>query len=360
MKSHLANIRPKADATTKEIQEYLNAIYGSKNSHMSDDYIYSFIAEKSGILARAVTKAHRLGEKYEPNPVAIIRPLSWLFALATNHRIDLGLAFITKFPGVCPHCMEPVCDCHNTLQKPKRFKYNYEVRDELNAQVNKFLNSPSKRITFEKCLDIINTVYPGNASDWRTRPEIHFSKLLEELGELREAIRKRELGQVSAVAVEEELADIFAWLIGAWKLIYSPRNPELTVEFLNYFHDGCPICGEFPCDCKKGSDRFYTLISADEWIRLKKLLEELKETLGSSPGSFIADDLLKSLATAQADPRGVLVKTFFRGLIDAMQKTNSSTSVPDESRSLASRILASVEVLESQNLVVRRPSGGSD
>lgn len=64
--------------------------------------------------------------------------------------------------------------------------------------------------------------------------------LVEEIGELAEAIRREEPENI-----EEELADCFAW-IGALANLYGVNLEE---AFLKKYPGICPTCKQNPCIC---------------------------------------------------------------------------------------------------------------
>jgi NTP pyrophosphatase (non-canonical NTP hydrolase) len=64
--------------------------------------------------------------------------------------------------------------------------------------------------------------------------------LVEEIGELAEAIRREDFENI-----EEELADCFAW-IGALANLYGI---DLEKAFLKKYPGICPTCKQKPCIC---------------------------------------------------------------------------------------------------------------
>ncbi|MFW5986912.1 MAG: MazG nucleotide pyrophosphohydrolase domain-containing protein [Methanohalophilus sp.] len=64
--------------------------------------------------------------------------------------------------------------------------------------------------------------------------------LVEEVGELAEAIRRDDLENI-----REELADCFAW-IGALANLYGI---DLEEVFSEKYPQSCPTCGKNPCIC---------------------------------------------------------------------------------------------------------------
>ena len=66
--------------------------------------------------------------------------------------------------------------------------------------------------------------------------------LVEEVGELSEALRKRDGG-----AMEEELADIIAWTMSLANVLGIDMEEALMDKYPGY----CRYCKESPCACKK-------------------------------------------------------------------------------------------------------------
>jgi NTP pyrophosphatase (non-canonical NTP hydrolase) len=64
--------------------------------------------------------------------------------------------------------------------------------------------------------------------------------LMEEVGELAEAVRKRDRKNA-----EEEFADVLAWLVTA----ASISGIDLEKAALAKYGKGCPRCGAIPCAC---------------------------------------------------------------------------------------------------------------
>lgn len=66
-----------------------------------------------------------------------------------------------------------------------------------------------------------------------------FIWLVEEVGELAEAVRKRDLREV-----REEISDLIAWTLSLANLL------EVDVEeAMERYSKGCPKCGSIPCKC---------------------------------------------------------------------------------------------------------------
>jgi NTP pyrophosphatase (non-canonical NTP hydrolase) len=64
--------------------------------------------------------------------------------------------------------------------------------------------------------------------------------LVEEIGELAEAIRKNDLNSIG-----EEMADVFAWLVSLANLYGVDLENEVKKKYPGY----CIRCGKKPCEC---------------------------------------------------------------------------------------------------------------
>jgi len=68
-----------------------------------------------------------------------------------------------------------------------------------------------------------------------------FIWLVEEVGELSEAVRKKD-----RVSTQEELADVFAWLLSLANVL----NIDLSKSFMEKYNLSCPRCKKMPCECE--------------------------------------------------------------------------------------------------------------
>lgn len=70
--------------------------------------------------------------------------------------------------------------------------------------------------------------------------EATFMWLVEEIGELSEAIRKKE-----SKNMREEFADVLAWLFSLANIL----NIEMSECFVEKYNVVCPRCKRIPCVC---------------------------------------------------------------------------------------------------------------
>jgi len=64
--------------------------------------------------------------------------------------------------------------------------------------------------------------------------------LVEEVGELGEALKEK-----NSKAMEDEFADVFAWLVSLANVV----NVDLEKAATTKYNDKCPKCQRTPCEC---------------------------------------------------------------------------------------------------------------
>ncbi|UQW76294.1 hypothetical protein [Pseudomonas avellanae] len=208
-------------------------------------------------------------------------------------EIDLGEAFRKKFPKVCPYCLAQVCQCAETHRAPVNNLPVHAVRGELTAKYD-----AQKRSFPELALDngvvIISVIYPANKAIWNAYGSFyHFARLFEELGEVHEAYSNfRKTG--ITVGLEEELADVTAWLLSAWGI--HQKNASLSDCLIDYYFDNCPVCKKPACICQEYSDRSQML---SDKASLELVKSQIVKLLDLDPGLYREiNDLVQSMDQA--------------------------------------------------------------
>lgn len=79
-----------------------------------------------------------------------------------------------------------------------------------------------------------------HARDAKRGVDLNFLWFTEEVGELAEAVRKRDVA-----GIKEEAADVLAWLA----TICSLTDVDLQAAALAKYGKGCPRCAAVPCAC---------------------------------------------------------------------------------------------------------------
>jgi len=88
--------------------------------------------------------------------------------------------------------------------------------------------------------EIIKDIYFHK--DSKRGVERTFLWFIEEVGELSEAIRKRDIE-----SMEEEFADVLAWLASLANLLRIDLEDAAKKKYPGV----CPYCGKNPCECKE-------------------------------------------------------------------------------------------------------------
>lgn len=271
-----------------DYQGYFDHLYGKPNSSRDWQEIFGYISRTTGYLSRGLIKG-----KYSESD--FIRPISWLFALANKLDVSLQDSFYKKYPNICHYCLERVCCCFRTDKQPLKNRPAYKLIEERKVQFNVVQNTHSRK-NFDNAVSNISTIYPNNEVVWHfSGPWMNCSKLFEEVAELHEAVCKYLNGQKTKSNVEEEIADVLAWVISAWISAY--RGKSLDEEFINYFYGGCPVCHLEPCDCSQFDSRIQGLVDAEKFKELRNLFEELEALSPNAVGDI--EDLITSLKAVE-------------------------------------------------------------
>ncbi|WBL61806.1 hypothetical protein LQF05_07825 [Stutzerimonas stutzeri] len=286
----------------KAFQAALDLIYGEQNRKKDFEYLYSYLFRNSSYLSRSILRGGA-------TETFFMRTFSWLFALANHQEVDLETAFRRKFPLVCPYCIASPCCCSETHKTPARAIPAHAVSDELNDRYNTDYNS-NHSLAINSAVDRIGSLYPSNKAIWHAFGSFyHFSRLHEEIGEVHEAYTALKKGK-SKRQLEEELADVTAWLFSAWQI--HTNGASLKDAILNYYVDGCPVCNAATCNCSSYSDRSQAVPDQATLSEIKATLEAISTNM---PGEKEAiEELLRSLESAirsasSVDARSSINKT---------------------------------------------------
>lgn len=275
----------------KDYQSYFNGLYHSQNDERSWEDIFGFLSRTTGYLTRSLIKGNASKQDF-------VRSISWLFALASKLEVNLQTSFYRKYPGICPYCIESTCCCFRTNKKPVKQILPYKIIEELNNRYNQVAMLPGGQ-TLDGAIKQLSKIYPNNEVIWHfSGPWMNCSKLFEEVAELHEAISKYIAKVKKLENVEQEFADVLAWILSAW----SSVNRELSLddELKNYFYNGCPVCLTSPCICSQSDARIQGLVDAEKFRELRLLFEEL-ETISPDAKEYIKELIvsLKSVEESQ-------------------------------------------------------------
>lgn len=326
----MKNIEPKP-SSVKEIQSYLASVYDEVNERHSMEYVFSYLYRNAAYLSRVI------GEKGEPKN-NFVKTYSWLFALSSKLNIDLEDCFLQKYPDVCPYCLYKPCVCIKTGKKPVSYIPEWKASEEIQMQY-RVTRSANPKLEIDKAVERVNDLYPGNKHIWNAAgPTFQFFRVLEELGEVHEAYTGFVKGTRKKENIGEELADVFAWLLSTWGIVYPSLS--LNDEFIGYYYEGCPVCNNSRCECPDHSDRGERLVELEELNKFRVKVEELielapayKEKLDAIVGSL--DAVGESKSTTGAVRTVNQAKVILEGI-------NSSVGTVDESAKKVSSIVATL------------------
>jgi NTP pyrophosphatase (non-canonical NTP hydrolase) len=223
--------------------EYFDSIYGAKNKGASDQEIWLHAVEEVGELAEDFRKYQihaRPGSKGKMEGVLVNVPdtFAWLCALTKKKRGSLQDMVWNKFPNMCTYCRaEKDCICI-----AYSLKESDTERDKNLAQCRQ--NRKDEPKNMEQWQRMFHTIY-GNVNHLQSLDQIAHH-LMEEVGEVAKEIR---LGR--GPELQEEIADVFAWLIGIILKAESMSGKDIHLEDLIWerFPNMCPYCKSNPCKC---------------------------------------------------------------------------------------------------------------
>lgn len=289
----------------KSLQLYLQQLYSESNQNLTQEFMYGYLCRGVGYLCKSTNSKQQA-------TVDFVRPISWLFALATKLNIDILDAFVGRYPDICPLCLEKPCACRQTKKRPHTYKPAYEVEEELFWKKTEIINSQLTRpgsLTLQYAMNSINSVYPNNDVIWDYAGGWYqFSKLQEEVAELHEALGAYTSNKKPIEVVKTELADVLAWILGLWAVTMPDK--DIDKEFINYYIYGCPVCGKNPCSCAAYNSRPHGHVDMNSIIEIrdkikalvdeipKQGLEEIVRSLDAAAQSN--DDSIARLSAQQA------------------------------------------------------------
>lgn len=216
-------------------------IYAEQNVARTTTATFSHFVEVCGMLT-----AHDRSKRREVFTVtdALCKALGWYFPLLAKMRIKSAEEVIfRKFPFTCPYCRQtPHVDA---ICKQVRGLQGTVNHDSVNEMYR--LNYRKMPTSLDEWQDMFQQIYPRSLDD-RGRSTIG---LLEELGELGEAIRVFEKHPKYFIG---EAADTFSYLMGIaneHKLRLQAQDSDFSFEdeYLKRYPGLCTQCGSRVCMC---------------------------------------------------------------------------------------------------------------
>jgi NTP pyrophosphatase (non-canonical NTP hydrolase) len=263
-------------------------------------------------LIEAIAECSQYVNKGKQNGLAANLPdvFSWYSSLIIKARMSVSLekALWKKFPYICPYCLHSPCQC----ARGKKSLEDNSQEIEKKAKDNE----DRKPKTLSEWQDMFDAIYPRDPQSYDQIK--NFSHLIEELGETSEAYRVR---YFVPSAIENELSDVFTWIIGMANLLranardgnvlgYSDYN--LQSEVYKKYCGKCPNCKKVPCIC----------ISKESKIKISERNIIYPEEI------MIAIDKMKT--EISSDLKLALKQDESREIIDLIKRQIDSNDITDQ------------------------------
>lgn len=313
----------------------IDGLYGEVNKGRDFEYIYSYLCRNCSYLSRSVL---RNGD----SKFFFAKSFSWLFSVAGKMDIDLGEVFRKKYPDVCPYCISSPCQCNETHRAPVNNTPAHAARKSLN---NKYITDKnySPELSLENAISRMGAIYPANKAIWNAFGSFyHFSRLFEELGEVHEGYSSYKKTNVR-INLEEELADVTAWLLSAWGIHHNSLS--LSDCLLDYYIDNCPVCKKPSCACGEYSDRPQMLADKASLEEVKARIIELVSLDSDLKGEF--GELLTSLDQAIETVSTVDAKQAVGDVKRALVKAESAINTAGDLSGRTAKVIESIKSLAS-------------
>jgi len=319
--------------TLRTVQQYLKGLYTKPNSQREFTDYYAYLDRTAGYLCKAIYENFSKKDVLKNNEVTImegmfIRPISWLFTLSESLGVDLEDAFLRQFPEICPYCLQRECVCFKTHQRPLQDMPAFRIREEMEAHYNRIVNkikiAGDNPITLDWAVQNITKIYGVNEIVWYyAGPWYHISKIHEEIAEIHEAYMRYKRGSVNVFVVASEIADVFAWILGAWGIVFPKRS--LADAFKSYYLNECPVCHVNPCKCDLFAGRPEGIIDYAQLEEVKETLESLRELLPRYEKDI--QELIKSIDAAIETQSEPIAKTSLGQILEKIERWTHSGEV---------------------------------
>ncbi len=251
-------------------QKYIDDVYSVINKKRDFEHLYCYLDRTVGYLGKSVITKTQVDK-------AFILPISWLFSVSTKLKINLQDAFLRKYPGICPYCLESQCVCFKTSKNPLKAMPAYKMGQEMSFKYETMRNT-EKIFNFDKAIKNVTEIYSVNEAIWHFAGAWHhIAKIHEEIAEIHEAYSSYKKGEKPLEAVGEEIADVLAWILGVWGILHPNRS--LDDAFIDYYFEGCSLCKSSPCQCELYDSRPDSLIDFRQLNIVKENLDALATIL---------------------------------------------------------------------------------
>lgn len=233
--------------TNRDLDEWyrtINHIYWNRNFYRGTASIFTHLVEVVGglsLLASDKKKKGVLPENFLPKAFA------WWMSLCGKLGVKSVADMVwRKFPSVCPYCLETTHKPQECLEiRSARPGPDWEALGRFAAERAQY--RPTGLPAWQRLFAVI---YPPHQTE--SYGSI-FARLMEELGELSEAIR---VFTAAPGYLLSEAADVFAWLMHLQNLIElrqgirkAEQGISLARALCMAYPDRCLYCNSLACTC---------------------------------------------------------------------------------------------------------------
>lgn len=224
--------------TLDETYAELNGIYLDANFYKSEFQVFAHLTEVIGGLSSIAS-----GKKDELPQAEVFMPkvMAWWLALAGKVGVRSVQELLwVKYPDVCPYCTQSPHDeskCKTSLDGPNSPQWS------LLSEKGKHGTQPR---TLTEWQSMFARIYPVSSTE---SMQVVFARLTEELGELAEAVRVREVAPAYFIS---EAADVFAWLmrVQTWYNLRKQAPASTLEDWIAAAYPGyCLECRQGTCAC---------------------------------------------------------------------------------------------------------------
>jgi len=238
-------------STLDETYNELVGIYLDANFYKGDFQVFGHLVEVVGGLSTiaSLKQANDLAavERYMPKVMA------WWLALSAKVGVrSVEDMLWVKYPAVCPYCVlnpHEEMKCKGSPDGPREPNWAALVAEgKLNARPRSI---GEWQAMFHKIYPVVRT----------ESMQMVFARLAEEMGELAEALRVREIAPAYYIS---EAADVFAWLmrVQTWYNIQTGSDGDTLGRWMQAAYPGrCTECGQTTCACPAILDSAYGRLS---------------------------------------------------------------------------------------------------
>ena len=224
--------------------------FSSHNYGKSPESIFLHLVKNVGSSTKTTFRNYDI----EGSKKTIAKIVAWYFALCNRYNFEAENIIWTKYPNVCPRCLEDICQCDQDHLVPVD-------EDKLKAIVFENKSSIPKNVNDWQLM--FGKIYPpkldrNNMAGLQVKDIIAsiYARIFEELAEVAECVALDSYcDPLKKEYLCNELADVFAWinsLCNALNYYYNTDEFNLENIILNTYPHACNKCSEPRCVCAKG------------------------------------------------------------------------------------------------------------